>query len=158
MSKSEDIKGFFVIASDALIYKCGPTIAVVFGKLCRLALNKDYAYISIFQLSEQLGLSENTIRDSISILEGQEYYGSGKSKKTNKYFNRDTALLLDVTPDVFKSKTQVRHYAPIISNFEDFVEKYEIECEVKKQNEIKTNPQEKLKKYYLDHPKKEEKL
>ena len=76
-------------------------------------------------IAKQLNLSESAVKDAINILLGKDEIGSGKSKRKNKYFNSENALIADVTPENFLSKKQVRYYAPLSKRYEKFVAKYQ---------------------------------
>ena len=116
--------GYYVIASDVLLQKTTPVIALVYGKIWLLSRSSGYCYMAVGKIAKQLGFCRNAVSNAIDILLGKEIIGSGKSKYKNIYFNSDTALILDVTPKSYTSKKQVRYYAPLQERFESYIAKY----------------------------------
>ena len=116
--------GYYVIASDVLLQKTTPVIALVYGKIWLLSRSSGYCYMAVGKIAKQLGFSKNAVRDAIDILSGKEIVGSGKSKRKNIYFEPNTSLILDVTPKSHISKKQVRYYAPLQERFEAYIAKY----------------------------------
>jgi hypothetical protein len=102
-------------AYEVLINKYNSSVALVFGKIKMLSEKKGYCYASKYMLADQLGLSYNTIRDSIHFLEGKIIFR--KERKIKVEDKIELPLIKDVTPVTFFSKTQIRWYQPIMENF-----------------------------------------
>jgi hypothetical protein len=124
--------GLFTICSEVLLQKTTPVIAIVFGKIWLLARTNGYCYMSREIIAKQLGIHVRTLDGAIQILCGDPEVDFGGKKIPNKYFNKDTRWIVDVTPDNYLSKHQVRYYAPIPKNIKAYVNKFE----TKKENEM----------------------
>jgi hypothetical protein len=118
--------GFYTPCSEILLQRTTPVIAMVFGKIWLLSRTTGYCYMSRKSIAKQLGINIRTLDETIEILEGKPIVGTGTHQKPNRYFNETTRWIVDVTPDEFLSKKQVRHYAPIPNNVAQYVLKYEI--------------------------------
>jgi outer membrane biosynthesis protein TonB len=120
----------FVMCSETLMQKTNPTIAAVFGKIWLLARKLGYSKMSHGHIAQQMGLNIDTVKDALDVLMGEEII-RGKKNKYYDIINKKTRLLIDVTPERFKSKRQVRWYAPLRLNFDDFIKKWQIVYEDK---------------------------
>jgi hypothetical protein len=106
----------FTPIQEELVQKYNMSVALVFGKIWRYSQSEGYCWASKTTIAYELGISRTTVENAIRKLEGKNL--------NNEFDESMPKLIVDVTPDNYLSKMQVRWYAPLMENFYNFIDEW----------------------------------